>query len=135
MSVTLVNPAELPGNDSYHQVSVATGTRTVHIAGQVAWNADGDTVGTGDLAAQVEQCYRNVAAALAEVGADLDDLVKLTVYIVDWTPDKLPQFLAGVDRAAAALGSRPTAPGTLLGVAELHIPEHLVEVEAVAILD
>lgn len=135
MAVTFTNPAGLPANDVYHQVSVATGSTTVYLAGQVAWDADGATVGAGDLAAQVEQCYRNVATALAGVGASFDDVVKLTVYVVDWTPDKMPLFLDGVARAAASLGRTPTPPGTLIGVAALHSPEHLVEVEVVAVVD
>lgn len=56
MAVTLVNPSGLPEIDAYRQVSVATGSRLVFVAGQVAWDADGVTVGEGDLAAQVERC-------------------------------------------------------------------------------
>ncbi|WP_439680557.1 RidA family protein [Embleya sp. MST-111070] len=135
MAITLTDPAGLPEIDVYRQVSVGTGSKLVFLAGQVAWDADGVTVGEGDLAAQVEQCYRNVATALAGVGATFDDVAKLTVHVVDWTPEKMPQLLDGIARAAAALGVTPAAPATLLGVAALDIPAHLVEVEAVAILD
>jgi len=107
----------------------------VFVAGQVAWDADGATVGEGDLAAQVERCYLNVGTALAGVGGSFADVVKLTVYVVDWTPDKMPLFLAGVRRAVAKLGVTPVPPGTLLGVAALDVPDHLVEVEATAVLD
>ncbi|WP_280446728.1 RidA family protein [Nocardia brasiliensis] len=134
MTITLVNPSGLPAVDAYHHVSIATGSKLIFLAGQVAWDADGTTVGAGDLAAQVEQCYLNVATALAGVGADFGDVAKLTVYVVDWTPAKMPQFLDGVTRAAAKLGVTPAPPGTLIGVAALDIPEHLVEVEAVAVL-
>ncbi|MET8685327.1 RidA family protein [Streptomyces sp. NPDC004732] len=135
MTVTLVNPPGLVEVGVYRQVSVASGSRLVHIAGQVSWDADGVTVGEGDLAAQVEQCYVNVGTALAGVGGSFDDVAKLTVHVVDWTPDKMPLFLEGVARAAAKLGVTPMAPGTLLGVAALDVPAHLVEVEAVAVLD
>ncbi|MFI6584548.1 RidA family protein [Embleya sp. NPDC050493] len=135
MAVTLVNPVGLPVVDAYRQVSVATGTKLVFIAGQVAWDADGATVGAGDLAAQVEQCYLNIGTALAGVGASFDDVAKLTVHVVDWTPDKLPLFMEGAARAAAKLGVTPVPPGTLLGVAALDIPDHLVEIEATAIID
>ncbi|MFI1581089.1 RidA family protein [Embleya sp. NPDC020630] len=135
MAITLTDPAGLPEIDVYRQVSVGTGSKLVFLAGQVAWDADGVTVGEGDLAAQVEQCYRNVATALAGVGATFDDVAKLTVHVVDWTPEKMPRLLDGIARAAAALGVTPAAPATLLGVAALDIPAHLVEVEAVAILD
>ncbi|MET9706745.1 RidA family protein [Streptomyces griseus] len=135
MAITLVNPSGLPEIGAYRQVSVATGSKLVFVAGQVAWDAAGATVGEGDLAAQVEQAYVNVGTALAAVGGTFDDVAKLTVYVVDWTPERMPAFLEGVDRAAARLGTTPGAPGTLVGVAALDVPEHLVEVEATAVLD
>ncbi|MEU4144999.1 RidA family protein [Streptomyces parvulus] len=135
MAITLVNPAGLPETDVYRQVSVASGTKLVFVAGQVAWDADGATVGEGDLAAQVEQCYANVGTALAAAGATFADLAKLNVHVVDWTPDKMPVLLEGIARASARLGVTPAAPATLLGVAALDVPEHLVEVEATAVVD
>ncbi|MHA6632144.1 RidA family protein [Pseudonocardia sichuanensis] len=135
MPITLVNPAGLPQVDIYRQVSVATGSRLVFIAGQVARDAEGRKVGEGDLAAQVEQCYLNIATALAEVGATFDDVAKLTIYLVDWTPDKMPLFAEGVGRAAARLGVTPAAPLTGIGVAALAEPDLLVEVEATAVID
>lgn len=135
MAITLVNPTGLPEIDVYRQVSIATGSKLVFIAGQVSWDADGVTVGEGDLAAQVERCYLNIGTALAGVGASFDDVAKLTVHIVDWTPDKMPLFLDGAARAAAKLGVTPVPPGTLIGVAALDVPEHLVEIEATAVID
>ncbi len=135
MAITLVDPVGLPKVDLYRQVSVATGSRLVFIAGQVARDAEGRKVGEGDLAAQVEQCYLNIATALAEVGATFDDVAKLTVYLVDWTPDKMPLFAEGVGRAAARLGVTPAAPLTGIGVAALAEPDLLVEVEATAVID
>jgi len=134
MAITLVNPRGLPEIDAYRQVSVATGSKLVFVAGQVSWDADGVTVGAGDLAAQVERCYLNVATALAGAGASFDDVAKLTVYVVDWAPEKMPLFLDGVRRAAAELRGTPVPPGTLIGVAALDVPEHLVEVEATAVI-
>ncbi|MFJ9931697.1 RidA family protein [Streptomyces virginiae] len=135
MAITLVNPAGLPQIDAYRQVSIATGSKLVFVAGQVAWDVGGVTVGEGDLAAQVEQCYLNVSTALADAGATFDDVAKLTVYVVDWTPDKMPLLMEGIARAAAKLGAVPVPPASLLGVASLDVPEHLVEVEATAVID
>lgn len=135
MAIELVNPEGMPEVGLYAQVAVASGSKMIFIAGQVAWGGDGVTVGVGDLAAQVEQCYLNVATALAGVGASFDDVVKLTVYLVDWTPDKMESFVEGVSRAAATLGPLPAPPLTGIGVAALAEPEHLVEVEATAVID
>ncbi|MFI8368962.1 RidA family protein [Streptomyces sp. NPDC085466] len=135
MAINLVDPAGLVKVDLYRQVSVATGSKLVFVAGQVALDADGVIVGEGDLAAQVEQCYLNVATALAEVGASFHQVAKLTVYAVDLVPEKLPLFAEGVARAAAKLGVTPTPPLTGVGVAALAAPGLLVEVEATAVVD
>jgi enamine deaminase RidA (YjgF/YER057c/UK114 family) len=135
MAITFANPNGLPKIDVYRQVSIASGSRLVFIAGQVAWDAEGVTIGEGDLTAQVEQSYLNVGTALAEIGGSFDDVAKLTFYVVDWTPDKMPALLEGISRAAAKLGVTPAPPATLIGVAALDIPDHLVEIEATAILD
>lgn len=135
MAVKLVNPNGLPKPDVYRQLSVATGSKLVFLAGQVARDAEGGRVGEGDLAAQVEQCYLNIGIALADVGGSFDDVAKLTVYVVDWHPDKMPLLGEGVARAAAQLGVDPVKPITLLGVAALGEPDLLVEIEATAVLD
>lgn len=135
MSITLVDPAGLPSVDTHRQMAIATGSRLVFLAGQVAWDADGAVVGVGDLAAQVEQCYLNVATALAEVGATFADVAKLTVYVVDLAPEAMAAFGEGVARAAAKLGTVPAAPITGIGVTALAGPDLLVELEAVAVLD
>lgn len=134
MPVQTVNPPGIPQPDNYRQVAVATGSRTVYVAGQVARAADGAPVAPGDLAGQTDQALRNVATALAGVGATFDDVAKLTVYVVDWTPEKMGGFGEGAGRAAAALGVDPVRPVTLIGVAALAEPDLLIEVEAVAVL-
>ena len=113
---------------------MATGSRTVYLAGQVARTAEGQPVGAGDLAAQVEQAYLNVATALAAVGGGFDDVAKLTLYVVDWSPEKLAALGAGVGRAAERLGLDLTKPVTLLPVTALGEPDLLIEVDAVAVL-
>ncbi len=135
MSVQLLDPETLPTSELYAQVAVATGTRTVFLAGQVARTADGEPVGPGDLAAQTEQAYLNVAAALEAAGGTFDDVAKVTLYVVDWGPDKMAALGEGVFRAAARLGVGVRKPVTLLSVTALGEPDLLVEVEAVAVLD
>lgn len=135
MAIALINPEGLPKVDAYQHVAVATGSKTVFVAGQVAWDAEGRTVGEGDLAAQLEQCFANVATALAAAGASFDDVARLTIYIVDLTPDKLPLLMEGRARAAAKLDVTLLAPGTVVGVTALAEPDLMVEVEAIAVID
>ena len=135
MAVTLLNPEGLPKTDILHQVSVATGSKMVFIAGQVAWDAEGRTVGEGDFAAQVEQCFLNVATALAEVGGSFADVAKLTIYVPNWTMDKYPLLQEGIARAAAKLGVTLTPPASLIGIGAGFTPDLMVEVEAIAVID
>jgi enamine deaminase RidA (YjgF/YER057c/UK114 family) len=135
MTIELMNPPGLPDAEMYRQVAIATGAKMVFLSGQVARDADGNPVGTGDLAAQVEQALRNVNTGVVAAGGTFADIAKLTIYIVDWTPEKMPAFGEGVMRAAMDLGIDPTKAVTLIGVAALGEPDLLVEIEAVAVLD
>jgi enamine deaminase RidA (YjgF/YER057c/UK114 family) len=135
VSVELINPAGLPVPDVYAQVAVARGSRTVYLAGQVARTAAGEPVGAGDLSAQTEQAFLNVATALAGAGATFADVAKLTVYVVDWDPAQAAAFGEGAGRAAARLGVDPVKPVTLIGVSALGEPDLLVEIDAVAVCD
>lgn len=136
MPVTLINPDGIPKTDAfgYRQVAIATGTRQVHIAGQVAYDADGKLVAPGDLAGQVAQAYRNVAIALAAAGATFSDVVRLTFYVVDWKREMITDFIAGVEQVAKELKISP-APASLIGVSMLFEPGVLVEIEATAVVD
>ena len=135
MTIELLNPDGLPKPDVYRQVAVATGSKLVFLSGQVARDADGTPVGDGDLAAQVEQALRNVDTAVTAAGGTFADIAKLTIFLVDWTPDKMAALGEGVMRAAGALGIDPTKAVTLIGVSALGEPDLLVEIEAIAVLD
>ena len=105
MPVELVNPETLPKAEAYAQVGVATGSRTVYVSGQVARTADGAPVGKDDLAAQVEQAFSNLVAALTAVGADYTDVAKLTIYLVDWTPERWAPSSRGPGGSLSGWGS------------------------------
>lgn len=136
MTVTLLNPDGLsaPPADMYRHVAVATGTRQIHIAGQTSVDADGQRVAPDDLAGQVAQALRNVALALTAAEATFRDVVRLTIYVVDWQPEKMADFAAGVQAVAEELGITP-APASLIGVSMLFEPSVLVEIEATAVVD
>jgi enamine deaminase RidA (YjgF/YER057c/UK114 family) len=61
-----LNPEELHQNPAFTNVVTVTGpAKTVYVGGQNAINASGEVVGKGDLAAQTEQIFHNLEAALA----------------------------------------------------------------------
>ncbi|MEU6393974.1 RidA family protein [Streptomyces sp. NPDC046939] len=120
----------------YHHVAVGTGTKHVHVSGQIARQADGTPVAVGNLAGQVAQALRNTAVGLAGAGATFADVLRLTFYVTQWSPEKVGDFMAGVEAVAEETGlSLPLPPASLIGVDYLFEPDVLVEVEATALLD
>ena len=112
-------------------VSIATGTRMVHISGQTAVDVDGKVVGSTHL----EQCRRtlsNLLSALDGAGATIADIAKMNIYMVDYSWEALEALLAAVKEIFG--DPYPLTANTLVGVASLWLPELLVEIDAVAIL-
>jgi enamine deaminase RidA (YjgF/YER057c/UK114 family) len=125
-------PEGLPHNPSFSQVVAATGRRTIYAAGQVSIDERGELVGAGDVAAQTAQVMRNVGRALGAAGATYADIVKITTYVVGYKP----AHRAIIGQARAPFFSKGTPPAsTLIGVTALALPEWLIEIEAVAVVD
>jgi enamine deaminase RidA (YjgF/YER057c/UK114 family) len=136
MAVRHFTPEGMLQPTPYHHVAVGTGTKQVHVSGQIARQADGTPVAPGDLAGQVVQALRNTCVGLAGAGASFDDVVRLTFYVTRWSPEKIGDFMAGVEAVADEIGlPLPTPPASLIGVDHLFEPDVLVEVEATALLD
>ncbi len=97
----------------------------ITVSGQVALK-DGKVIGTGDAEAQARQCFDNIAAALAEAGAGLEDVVSLRCYLTD------KSAYAGYAAVKNVLFAEHPPASTSLIVTALLLPDLLMEVEAVA---
>lgn len=111
----------------------ATGSKTIYVAGQVG-NDDSGAIVEGGLAAQAEYAIRNVKLAVEAAGGTAEDIVKMTVFVVDWDPSKIQQIMQGI-AAANGAGPVPEIALTLIGVQSLFTPDMLIEIEAVAVVD
>lgn len=133
MTNTRLNPPALYDSLAYgfSHAAIQTSGKTLHLAGQVAWDQSGFIVGPGDLAAQTAQALANISQVLAAAGATPADIVRLRIYVVDHTPDKLGIVLPLV---GAFYGDAVPAPNTFLGIAALALPDFLIEIEATAAL-
>ncbi len=131
MALTRINPETLYDalKFGFSHATLQEGGRTLHLAGQVAWDKDCNVVGGDDLAAQTRQALANLKAVLAAAGASPADVVRLRTYVVNHTPDKLGVVLG---EFGAFYGDAMPAPNTFLGVQALALPDFLVEIEAVA---
>lgn len=109
------------------QAVVANGV--VYLRGQIGQDLDTrESVGIGDVTAQTEQAMSNIAMLLEEAGSRLEDIVKVTVYIID------PRYREDVYRTMGKWlkGVFPVSTGIV--VQALARPEWLVEIDATAVI-
>jgi len=67
----------------YSQAVATTGSKTIYLSGQIGLiPASGELV-TESFEAQVKQAFQNMTAVVQAAGADLNDIVKLTLYLTD----------------------------------------------------
>jgi enamine deaminase RidA (YjgF/YER057c/UK114 family) len=131
MALAPINPDGLPVPDSYTHVVVATGSRLVFVAGQVAEDSEGNLVGEGDLAAQADQAFANVGRCLTAAGARPDQVVRITIYLVGHRPENLPV----ISQARVTVFGDHKPADVVLGVETLAEAGRLIEVDALAVLD
>ena len=103
----------------------ANGLKTIYVSGQVGESAD--------LKSQSIEAFANLERRLAAAGAKPADVVKLTTFIVDYSPDKVRDAFAGQPRVFTDREHPPA--NTVVGVQALFQPHLLLEVEAVAVVE
>lgn len=128
----IVNPSHLhdPTSNGYSTAVITPAAgRLAFISGQGGQDQTGAL--SPDFATQVGQAYENLAAVIDALGARLDKVVKLTVYVVDHDMSKLGVLTENVARMFG--GALPAQ--TLVPVPKLAIDAMLFEVEAVISMD
>ena len=127
--VRFINPSTLSKPPGYSHVVEMTGPgRTAWIAGQLGIDKNGQIV-SPDFRAQAVQTFENLKAALAEVGASFEHVVKVNNYLLD--PSHLPIFREVRDQY---LNTAAPPASTTIAISAFARPGALLEVEAVAVL-
>ena len=129
--VQYINPPSLHQNPAFTNVVTVEGpVRTVYVGGQNAVDTSGAIVGKGDFRAQSEQILKNIQAALAAGGAELEHVVKWNMYIVQGQ-----SLQEGFEAFQRVWGNRPNPPAISMAfVAELAHPDFLAEIDAIAVV-
>ena len=125
MAVERSNPSALASPAGYSHV-VKDG-KTVYVAGQVARNSEGKTVGVGDFSAQAEQVFKNVQGALKSVGSDMNCIMKLNVFLTH-----REDFAAYRVVRAKFVPDDALPVSTLIFCSGLADPDFRIEVEVIA---
>lgn len=127
--IDFINPDELLKNPAFSQIAITKGSgNTIYIGGQNAITKDLEIIGKGDIALQTAYVLENIETALTSCNATLDDLFKLTIYIVQG--QDIRKGFEGAQNFLKKLSKPPVITGVI--VAGLANPDYLVEIEAVA---
>jgi enamine deaminase RidA (YjgF/YER057c/UK114 family) len=126
-----LNPPAIPAPRGYsHVVETKGPSRTIYLAGQLGMTVDGKFAGApGDFRAQAVQCFENIKAGLAAVGANFTHVVKLTNYLVDMA--HLPIYFEVRDRY---VDTKNPPASTTIQISKLARDGTLYEVEAIAVV-
>jgi enamine deaminase RidA (YjgF/YER057c/UK114 family) len=113
-----------PGGRYSHAVEVPPNARWLYVSGQVGTAPDGSVPAA--IGAQVENCWRNILAILADAEMGIGDIVKIGVFLT--RDEDIAAYREARDRIIG--DARPAS--TLLVISRLARPDFLVEVEAIA---
>ena len=115
-----------PAKGYSHAIKVGN---TIYVAGQIARDEQGKIVGEHDIIAQTEQAYGNLKRVLEAAGASMKNIVKLNFFCKD-----VDGFRKTREARRKYLGDHYPAT-TVVQIDRLDVPECLVEIEAIAVID
>jgi len=128
-AVTLIRSGSLFGAAQYAYAATApAGSRLIFLAGACPLNDDGSTAAPGDYAAQAMRAFENMRTALADAGAEVEDVLHTRVLVASARQQDL---VTAWEVVRDAFGQHDV-PSTLMGVTVLGYTDQLVEIEAVA---
>jgi len=127
MGRELVNPEGMHPAPGFSHVAIATGSKLVYFAGQVALDEAFNIVGGDDLRVQTVAAMHNVETAIGAVGVTWDDVVRRTIYTS--MPTEYETITSAIDEVTGGAG-HPAQ--TIIGVTGLAMPGLLIEIECTA---
>ena len=131
MTTERINPAELARPSGFSHAVAATG-RMVFLAGQTGVDRDGN-VAEGGVVPQFERALTNLLTALGAAGGLPSDLVSLTIYLTDMADYQAHAKEIGAVWRRLAGTEYPAMAA--VGVTRLWLPELLVEIQGIAVVN
>jgi 2-iminobutanoate/2-iminopropanoate deaminase len=112
---------------TYSQGVKVTGAQSIlFLAGQVAYDKDGNVAHRGDFKAQARECFKALKALVEAQGGTLANIVKVNTYLTDI------RYRADLVPVREEFFGKKGPASTLVAVAALAHPDYLIEIEAIA---
>lgn len=126
MTHQAINTSAAPQAIGTYSQAIKVGN-TVYLSGQIPLIPETMVLATGEMAVQIHQVFRNLSAVAQAAGGDLNQIVKLTIFLID-----LNQF-ALVNQIMAEYFKLPYPARAVVGVASLPKGAQ-IEMDAILVL-
>jgi len=102
--------------------------KLVFISGMTARRADGSIAGIGDIEAQTEQVCENLKAAVEAAGGNMDDIVRVDVYVRNM------EHFDQIHKVRREYFKAPAPASTMVEICKMTSPDYLIEINAIAVI-
>ncbi len=109
------------------------GTRTIYLAGQVAFDAQGAIVGEGDIAKQFDQALANLREVLLAARAEMTDIARLLIFVKD--KEQYKAHLKEIGSVYRNYFGKYFPAMSLVEVSNLFEDGALIEIEGIAVVN
>jgi enamine deaminase RidA (YjgF/YER057c/UK114 family) len=108
---------------------ITQGGRTIWVAGHTGQADDSGKSLAGDFDAQCRQVFRNIERTLADAGAELSDLVTMTVFLID------ARYTTRMTEARTEIFGRDFPASAAITVAGFADPSMMIEIQGIAVAE
>lgn len=107
-------------------IDLSKAKKMIWISGQIAYD-ENDKFVKGDIRVQTEQCLKNIQSNLKKLGASMEDVVQVFVFVKDMTG------LKDIHNIRLKYFKEPYPTSTLVRVTDFVEPDALIEITAIAV--
>ena len=116
-------------NQGFSVAVTVSAKKTIYLAGVGAWEDESGNSLAGDFEGQTRFAFRQIGKTLGTLGATLDDIVTMTVFVTDM------QYRRRFIEIRKEHFTSDYPASALIGVKELARPPMMIEIQATAVVD
>jgi reactive intermediate/imine deaminase len=102
--------------------------KLVFISGMTSRRADGSIAGIGDIEEQTKQVCENLKAAVEAAGGNMDDIVRVDVYVRNM------EHFDKIHKVRREYFKAPAPASTMVEICKMTSPDYLIEINAIAVI-
>jgi enamine deaminase RidA (YjgF/YER057c/UK114 family) len=127
----VINPKSLVVPSGYSHGIESAGGRTIYLAGQVAFDQQGQIVGAGDIVKQFDRALANLQETVRAARAEMTDIVRLLIFVSD--KNAYRDNLKEIGKVYRQYFGKHFPAMSLVEVSALFEDDAMIEIEGIAV--